>query len=89
MCLVRGRIFGVRASSKAPELSSNASQWTSGEVESVGKPFAFISLSSCIMGIVSWSDCNKAMYSASVTDNVFCVCSLLHQTIGQPAYRVA
>ena len=61
MCLVRGRIFGVRASSKAPELPLNDWQWTSGEVESIGKTFAFIYLSRCIMGIALRSDCNKAM----------------------------
>ena len=54
--LVRGRIFGVRANSRAQELSSNALQCTSGVVESVGNPFPFISLSSCIMGIASYSD---------------------------------
>ena len=89
MCLVRGRIFGVRANSKAPELSSNAWQWTSGEVESVRQPFALISLSSCIMGIALRSDCNSAMHSASVVDNVICVCSLLQQMTRQPAYRMA
>ena len=89
MCLVRGRIFGVRASSKAPEFSSNACQWNSGEVEIVGKPFAFIYLRICIMGIALRSNCDKEMYSASVTNNAVYVLSLLHQMIGNPAYRMA
>ena len=89
MCLVQGCIFRVRASSKAPEFSSNARQWTSVEVESIGKSFAFISLSSCIMEIVLRSDCDNVMYSAYVVENIIYVCSLLKQMIGQPAYRMA
>ena len=76
-------------SSKAPEFSSNARQWTSGEVEIVGKPFAFIYLRICIMGIALRSDCDKAMYSSSVANNTVYVFILLHQMIGNPEYRMA
>ena len=88
MCLVRGRIFGVCANYKATMLSLNARQWTSGEVEIVGNPFAFISHSSCIMEIAYRSDCNKLMYSSSFVDSAICVCSLLHQMIRQLTYRM-
>ena len=76
------------SNSKKTELFSNAWQWTSGEIESFGNPFAFIHLSSSIMVIASHSNFDKAMSSASVVDTKICIYNLMDQIIGKPVYRM-
>jgi hypothetical protein len=75
MCFVRGRILGNRASSNAPELSSNTLHLTSGGPVAIGTP---LTLASSKMSIRGSSDLNAseiAMYSASVVLKAASLCN--------------
>ena len=87
MCLVRGRIFGSRASSSAPLLSSKTVQCTLGGKPSMRTPCARASVRSPISGITSLRLVERAMYSASVVDMAVMVCILDAHVIGAPAKR--
>ena len=69
ICFVLGLIFGVLASSRAPELPSNALQCIFGIGLVTVKPSSFSSCNRFMIGIVSLRDCDNAMYSASVVDS--------------------
>ena len=89
MCLVRSRIFGVLACSRAPELSSKSVQQIVG-VDTIFSPLN-LSLNSqmrCIIGIVSWSAKLKLMYSLSVVERAISVCILDTHDIGHPEYVI-
>ena len=61
MCLVLGRSFGSRASSKAPELSSNTLQEMLGRVKMTWNPFSFISCIRFMTGMTSRRACDIAI----------------------------
>ena len=88
MCLVQCHLFWSACQLQSTGVVLEWWSVASGEIKSVGKTFAFIYLSSCIMGITSRSDWNKAMYPAFVVDNAIFVCSLLHKMIGHPSYSM-
>ena len=78
---------GALASAIQLLLSSNTVHLISGRLQLSSK-CALISLSNPINGIISRSDCERAMYSASVVDNAISVCSLLVQTSGHLPYEI-
>ena len=88
ICLVHGLIFGVLASSNAPDLSSKAVQWICGIGLASVKPSSFSSCIKFIIRIVSLRDCDKAMYSASVVESAIWVCSFKCQIRGQPCIQI-
>ena len=88
MCFVRGRIFGIRANSKAPLLSSKTVQWIFGGTSLILTPCSTASLSMPISGITSLRLVDKAIYSASVVDNAVIVCILDAHMISAPAKRI-
>jgi hypothetical protein len=85
MCLVQGWSFGNLASSRAPELSSKTLQKTLRMVEMTLKPRVLISFTKNMIGRTSQSDCDIAIYSASVVDIVTCDCNFDAQMTGHPA----
>ena len=89
MCLVRGRIFGSLASSKAPLLSSNTVQWTFGGKNFTRRPCSVASFNMPIKGITSLKLVERAIYSASVVDSAVMVCILDAQGIGAPAKQMS
>ena len=88
ICLVQGLIFGRRASSIAPELSSNALQCTIGSSKRTSEPNVFIYLINAVSRNKYLNDGDKEIHSASVEDSATNVCSLEAHTIGNPAYSV-
>ena len=87
VCLVRRVSFGDLASSRAPELSSNALQKTVGAVLIGLILLDFISSMRLIMGITVLRDCNTLMYSSSVVLRAHYVCNFDCHTMGKPAYK--
>ena len=75
----------MRASSNAPELSSNALQWMLGALETMSCPCALISAMTFMSGIVLRRDSDRLIYLASVVLSVICVCNFDVQRTGQPA----
>jgi hypothetical protein len=65
---MRGRILGICAISKAPELSSNALQKILGNCLEETMPWAFISSSKSMTGMTWCKATLNAAYSASVVD---------------------
>ena len=88
MCLVRGVSFGDLASSRAPELSSNALQKTVEDVLIVLILLVFVSSMRLIKKIMVLRDCDKLTYSASVVLRAYYVCNFDYHTMGQPAYKI-
>ena len=85
-CFVRGRIFGTRAISSAPELSSETVQWIWGISVLISKPAVFNSSISRINGMTSLRPCDSDIYSLSVELGAISVCSFDAQTTGQLPY---
>ena len=85
MCFVRGRSFGKRASSSAPELSSNALQKTRVTNENTQKPYLLISEMRSMMGTALRRLSDNARYSASVVLRQQRVCSRDAHVMGQSA----
>ena len=86
MCFVLGLIFGNRANSIAPKLSSNGLHQTFA-LSSSGMIFLSASSSSKhIMGIASLMPCERDTYSAYVLDSAMVVCSFDLQANMQSAY---
>ena len=88
MCLVRGRMRGVLASSSAPELSSNAVHLTTGCSSSLSKFRARSSVIMLIRGMTCRSASDKQQYSASVVLRQISRIRRDAHNIGQPASRI-
>jgi len=71
-----------------PELSSNALQCTTGVAFVWWNPLSFNFWRSCIIGMASRKDCDKAIYSASVVLRDMQVCNLDTYSIGQATYLI-
>ena len=82
MCLVLGRIFGVLASSQAPELSSNAAQCTWGAQLSLRIPHCLNSSNKDIKGITLRRAALRATHSLSVVEREHLDCDLEAQMMG-------
>ena len=87
-CFVLGRIFGVRAISSAPELSSNTLQWMRGTEAIMENPATFNSTINLINGMTSRKAWDNEIYSLSVVLNAISVCYLEAHVMGQPPYVI-
>ena len=85
MCLVRRRNFGRQASSSAPLLSSRTVQCIFGCMFWICSPCSHTSFRMPVKRMTSHRLVERAMYSASVVDNVVIAFILDAQELGTPA----